>query len=239
MADQNQLQQRALAAREKTAAIGADLDLSSYEKHAATHQALAEEELCTLPAQEQQDLLLSGVDVSGKDRGGTFIMKDASPLHCSSHQEGGGAAPQEGPGGASLALGLLLEAGGGGRGQVHRRRPVGSSRRLHDPGPARAKAIHPIQACLYMDQDNIQQNVHNIIIAEEGAELHIISGCATSPHLKKGLHVGISEFFVKKNAKLSFTMIHNWSEGVAVRPARWPRWTKAACICPTTCACVR
>ena len=30
--------------------------------------------------------------------------------------------------------------------------------------------------------------------------------------------MGVSEFFVKKNAKLSFTMIHNWSEGVAVRP---------------------
>jgi Fe-S cluster assembly scaffold protein SufB len=30
--------------------------------------------------------------------------------------------------------------------------------------------------------------------------------------------VGISEFYVKKNAKLSFTMIHNWAEEVMVRP---------------------
>jgi hypothetical protein len=30
--------------------------------------------------------------------------------------------------------------------------------------------------------------------------------------------VGISEFFVKKNAKLSFTMIHNWAEDMMVRP---------------------
>ena len=30
--------------------------------------------------------------------------------------------------------------------------------------------------------------------------------------------MGISEFFVKKNAKLSFTMIHNWAEDMVVRP---------------------
>ncbi len=36
--------------------------------------------------------------------------------------------------------------------------------------------------------------------------------------MKKGVHVGISEFFVKKNAKLSFTMIHNWAEEMDVRP---------------------
>ncbi len=36
--------------------------------------------------------------------------------------------------------------------------------------------------------------------------------------MRKGVHVGISEFFVKKGAKLSFTMIHNWAEEMAVRP---------------------
>ena len=40
----------------------------------------------------------------------------------------------------------------------------------------------------------------------------------SSPHMKTGLHVGISEFFIKKNAKLSFTMIHNWAEDMLVRP---------------------
>jgi len=81
-----------------------------------------------------------------------------------------------------------------------------------------SKSVYPVQACLYLEKDGLQQTVHNIIIAEEDSELHIISGCATSPHLKKGAHVGISEFFVKKNAKLSFTMIHNWAEDMVVRP---------------------
>src|SRR5271157_1838365 len=38
--------------------------------------------------------------------------------------------------------------------------------------------ILPVQACLYLGQETIQ-HVHNIIIAEEGAELHIISGCTS------------------------------------------------------------
>ncbi len=56
------------------------------------------------------------------------------------------------------------------------------------------------------------------MIVEEGAELHVITGCTTSPHLKRWLHVGIPEFFIKKNAKLSFTMIHNWAEDMVIRP---------------------
>jgi Fe-S cluster assembly scaffold protein SufB len=78
--------------------------------------------------------------------------------------------------------------------------------------------ILPIQACLYLGREQIQ-HVHNIIIAEEGAELHIISGCA-SGHLvgKGGAHYGISEFYVKKNAKISFTMIHTWGEEIEVYP---------------------
>jgi len=36
--------------------------------------------------------------------------------------------------------------------------------------------------------------------------------------MKTGVHVGISEFFIKKNAKMTFTMIHNWAEEMLVRP---------------------
>jgi len=93
---------------------------------------------------------------------------------------------------------------------------------LHDGYLIRAlpgsQVVYPVQACLYLEKEGLSQNVHNIIIAEEGSELHIITGCATSAHLRRGLHVGISEFFVKKNAKLSFTMIHNWAEEMMVRP---------------------
>jgi Fe-S cluster assembly scaffold protein SufB len=80
------------------------------------------------------------------------------------------------------------------------------------------KAVYPLQACLYIRNDNVAQRVHNIVIAEEGSELHIITGCATHPHLTSGLHIGVSEFFIRKGAKVQFTMIHNWGEDVYVRP---------------------
>jgi hypothetical protein len=81
-----------------------------------------------------------------------------------------------------------------------------------------ANIIDPVQSCLYISKERFSQNVHNIVIVEEGAQLHIITGCATAPHLLSGLHVGISEFYVKKGGRLTFTMIHDWGEKVSVRP---------------------
>jgi len=46
----------------------------------------------------------------------------------------------------------------------------------------------------------------------------VITGCAVHPNVNKGLHVGVSEFYVKRNAKLTFTMIHNWSRKFDARP---------------------
>jgi Fe-S cluster assembly scaffold protein SufB len=78
--------------------------------------------------------------------------------------------------------------------------------------------ILPIQACLYLGREQIQ-HVHNVIIAEEGSELHIISGCASGRHVGKGgAHYGISEFYIGKNAKISFTMIHTWGKEIDVFP---------------------
>jgi Fe-S cluster assembly scaffold protein SufB len=78
--------------------------------------------------------------------------------------------------------------------------------------------ILPVQACLYLGREKIQ-HVHNVIIAEEGSELHIVSGCASGSHVGKGgAHYGISEFYVGKNAKISFTMIHTWGEDIDVYP---------------------
>ncbi len=81
-----------------------------------------------------------------------------------------------------------------------------------------AKVKMPVQTCLLLKDRNSKQCVHNVLIAEEGSELELVTGCATSKGVEKGLHLGISEFFLKKGSKLSFTMIHNWSEFVGVRP---------------------
>jgi len=65
---------------------------------------------------------------------------------------------------------------------------------------------------------SVAQTVHNVIIAEPGSELEVVTGCSTSKNVERALHLGISEFYVKKGATLTFTMIHNWSETIGVRP---------------------
>ncbi|MBS7641114.1 MAG: SufD family Fe-S cluster assembly protein [Candidatus Bathyarchaeia archaeon] len=80
------------------------------------------------------------------------------------------------------------------------------------------KVILPLQACLFISTDNLNQNVHNIIIAEPGSEAQIITGCTLHPTVQRGLHVGITEFYVKRDAKLTFTMIHNWAQKFDSRP---------------------
>jgi Fe-S cluster assembly scaffold protein SufB len=76
----------------------------------------------------------------------------------------------------------------------------------------------PLQSCMFISKKGFSQYVHNIIIAEEGSEAQIISGCATGDDATSAEHIGVSEFYIKKGAKLTFTMIHNWQEDSVVRP---------------------
>ncbi|MCS7144223.1 MAG: SufD family Fe-S cluster assembly protein [Archaeoglobaceae archaeon] len=79
-----------------------------------------------------------------------------------------------------------------------------------------AKVEIPVEACLYLHRVG-KQKVHNIVIAEENSEINIITGCTSHP-TAVGMHIGVSEFYVKKNAKLTFTMIHSWQNKIEVRP---------------------
>ena len=40
-----------------------------------------------------------------------------------------------------------------------------------------AEVEFPLQSCLMITQKNLEQRVHNIIIAEEGSNAHIITSC--------------------------------------------------------------
>jgi len=83
---------------------------------------------------------------------------------------------------------------------------------------AGVKAFMPFQACFFVKQDKFKQKVHNFIILEEASSLHIINGCAAASYLAEGSHIGVTEMFVGKNARLMYTMIHDWAKNVEVRP---------------------
>jgi Fe-S cluster assembly scaffold protein SufB len=219
MYDRNELKENAIKAAKKKAALGQDINLGEFDDAPVPHSYLADEELCTLPDIEQERLLMSGLDVTQKERSGTFFQKDTSVIHCHTRQEGIEVIPVQ----------RALEEYDWIKDYYWKLVAVDTDKYtsaaelgLHDGYVIRAlpgsKSVYPIQACLYLEKDGLQQNVHNIIIAEENAEVHIITGCSTSPHMRRGLHVGVSEFFVKRNAKVSFTMIHNWAEEMQVRP---------------------
>ena len=81
-----------------------------------------------------------------------------------------------------------------------------------------AEVAFPLQSCLMITQKNLEQRVHNIIIAEENSNAHIITSCLQHSTVKSASHLGISEIYVRKSAMLNFTMIHQWSEHTLVRP---------------------
>jgi Fe-S cluster assembly scaffold protein SufB len=81
-----------------------------------------------------------------------------------------------------------------------------------------AEITFPLQSCLLITQKNLEQRVHNIIIAEEESKAHIITSCVQHSSVPKASHLGVSEIYVKKGATLNFTMIHQWSENTLVRP---------------------
>jgi len=212
-----ELNERAAQAKDKKAALGPDVDLATFTAEPVSHAYL--ENLTALPMVDQSRMIQAGIDASKSGRSGTYIQKDTAVLHAHSTQEGLEVIP----------IKKALREKDWVKDYYWKLASVDADKytaqaqlNLHDGYVIRAlpgsKATYPVQACLYLDKENLSQYVHNLIIVEEGAELHVITGCAAAPHLKRGLHVGISEFFVGKNAILSFTMIHYWAEEMIVRP---------------------
>jgi len=84
--------------------------------------------------------------------------------------------------------------------------------------PKGVKVVEPIYTCLFITKKNFAQLLHNIVVVDDGAELNLITGCGVPDQPVGSLHVGISEYFVGRNAKLTYAMIHAWSPDMVVRP---------------------
>ncbi|MBW2217139.1 MAG: SufD family Fe-S cluster assembly protein [Deltaproteobacteria bacterium] len=196
--------------------FGQDIDLGSFTSEPVAHNYI--QDLRVLPEVDKARMLQAGIDFNGKGRSGTYVQKDTEVLHVGSVQDGLEITPIK----QALEEYDWIHDYYWKLVSVDTDKYTAKARMdLHNGYVIRAlpgaKIVHPVQACLYMDKEGSSQHVHNLVIVEEGAELHMITGCATSPHLHRGLHVGVSEFHVKKNAKLSFTMIHNWADEMMVR----------------------
>ena len=194
-----------------------NLDLNNYKVDAEDHAYI--KNLSQIGSTDANQLLDVGVDIDENDRVGTFIQKDRSVIHCKTMQDGievmSISQAQEKHGWLSDYIWKNISPDIDKFTSQANKKPQEGYFIRSLPG---VKTEHPVQSCLYIAKEGFSQNVHNVVIAEEGSELHIITGCATAPHLISGLHVGVSEFYVKKGAKLIFTMIHDWGEKINVRP---------------------
>ncbi len=211
------LKEKAKHAEKKAAAIGPDIDLDAYSDRAEKHEEVRR--LAALTDEIKDRAVAVGMDAEEACRSGSFFQLDHSVVLSSAYQSGLEVLSTT----DALNKYEWLRDYWWKAVQVDADKYTAQAELKHHHGyflralPG-ARAEFPLQACLYMTREGLAQNVHNIIIAEEGSELHIITGCTTAQTVRTGLHIGVSEFYVKKNAKVTFTMIHNWAEGVAVRP---------------------
>jgi Fe-S cluster assembly scaffold protein SufB len=162
-----------------------------------------------------------GIHIEGQDRSGTYILRDFYPL-CALGQTDGLEL---------LPIADALEKYAWLREKYSWQAVPAdldeyTARCAAEPEPQGyfvrvkkgAKTPFPVQACLYITQGNVTQTVHNVVILEEDAELHLITGCATRTGVRSAVHLGVSEHYIGRNAKLTSTMVQSWGPDVEVYP---------------------
>lgn len=194
-----------------------DVDLDQYKPAADDHGYV--EDLSKIDAEDAKAYIQVGIETDISGRAGTFIQKDNSVIHCNTASEG-------------VEIMSISQAQKKHEwlkdyiwNSISPDKDKFTARTYEKPNQGYfirtlpgAKIERPVQSCLHISKEQTSQHVHNIVIAEEDSEIHIITGCSTSEHLTSGLHVGVSEMYVKKGATLKFTMIHDWGEKINVRP---------------------
>ncbi len=213
----SEIKTRAIRSREKKAALGADLNLEEFSRQ--SEDWAYDPEYRQFSSEERQHLLKAGIELTDEEHAGTFLQADAKVVHCRASQ----------PGVEVLPITEAMSRYDWVSDYLWRLVAVDA-----DKYTARAEleldngyftrvlpGVHldqPVESCLYLRTNLFAQYLHNLVIVEPGARLHIITGCTTHPGVRSGLHVGVSEFYVRAGGQLTFTMVHNWAEDVHVRP---------------------
>ena len=79
------------------------------------------------------------------------------------------------------------------------------------------KGVHveiPLQAYFRINTENMGQFERTLTIADEDSYVHYVEGCTAPIYSTDSLHAAIVEIIVKKNARVRYTTIQNWSTNV-------------------------
>ncbi|HET7408297.1 MAG TPA: Fe-S cluster assembly protein SufB [Mycobacteriales bacterium] len=72
----------------------------------------------------------------------------------------------------------------------------------------------PLQAYFRINTENMGQFERTLIIADEGSYVHYVEGCTAPIYSSDSLHSAVVEIVVKKDARVRYTTIQNWSNNV-------------------------
>ena len=169
-----------------------------------------------MPPENRAYLSRVGIDLEG-ERAGTYLQVDQNPLFFAGVE-----------GLDILSLPQAREAYPWVDGYVGRLLPQARPLDPRTPGyfirvGRGMKIDRPVQVSLIIGREGGRQEVHNVIILEEGASLNLIIGCTSGACVRRGIHLSSTETFVGRRARLHLTMIHHWGPEVEVYPqgATW------------------
>ena len=80
--------------------------------------------------------------------------------------------------------------------------------------PKGVKVEVPLQSYFRLNAKGAGQFEHTLIIVDEGADVHFIEGCSAPKYNVANLHAGCVELYVKKNARLRYSTVENWSKNM-------------------------
>ena len=171
-----------------------EVKLTDYAFKGIEHGEIAD--LRTLDASDKHRILHAGVDVDSDSASAVFMHMDQSTVHCESRDPGLElldikAAMKRYDGLPEYAWKLVPRDKDEFTKNVAENVHGGYFIRTK-PG---AKIAKPVQSCLFLKAEKAGQNVHNIVVVEEGSELHILTGCSTAHSTTSAAHLGITESF--------------------------------------------
>jgi len=80
--------------------------------------------------------------------------------------------------------------------------------------PKNVKVALPLQVYFRINAKNMGQFERTLIIADEGSFVSYLEGCTAPIYSTDSLHSAVVEIFVKKNARVRYTTVQNWSKNV-------------------------
>ena len=195
----DELKRRAEKALDKPPRYGLDLEISEFTPD---YTGLEAESLRDLSERLRNIVKSIGLDTGEKSVLGSYLQVDQRVAYSRSHEEGVKV----------LSLKEALKSLDWLKSLYWKAVPVDLDKftavaALYEEGgyvvvaEKGVKTEMPVQTCLLMKSPRSLQTTHNIVVAEEGSTLHVITGCTQAPE-SFGLHAGISEFYVGKNVEL-------------------------------------